>query len=122
MRLLTPLRVELESDGNKWRLAERFIVYTEQAEEEKVWIEVKDGFETDFASIPKVFIPLLRWKDKFNKASVAHDWLYSTKQFDRKTADRIFLELMLALGINKVKAYLFYFVVRIFGWTHWRKK
>jgi hypothetical protein len=122
MRLLTPLRVELESNGKKWRLAERFIVYTKQAGEEKVWIEVEEGFETDFASIPKIFLPFLEWRDKFNKASVVHDWLYYTKQFNRKTADRIFLELMLALGISKFKAYLFYYVVRIFGWIHWRKK
>ncbi|MBX0311246.1 MAG: DUF1353 domain-containing protein [Sulfurihydrogenibium sp.] len=122
MRLLTPLKVELESNGKKWKLSEKFIVFTEQAGEEKIWIEVEEGFETDFASIPKVFIPFLQWRDKFNKASVIHDWLYHTKMFDRKTADRVFLELMLALGINKFKAYLFYYVVRVFGWTHWRKK
>jgi hypothetical protein len=121
MRLLTPLKVEL-GNGKKWRLAERFIVYTEQAGEERIWIEVKEGFETDFASIPKVFMPFLEWRDKFNKAAVVHDWLYDIKIFDRKTSDKIFLELQLALGINKYKAYLFYFVVRIFGWMHWRKK
>jgi hypothetical protein len=122
MRLLTPLKVELESNGKKWRLAERFIVYTEQASKERIYIEVEKGFETDFASIPKIFIPALEWKDKFNKAAVVHDWLYHTKMFDRKTSDKIFLELQIALGISKVKAYLFYFIVRIFGWTHWRKK
>jgi hypothetical protein len=121
MRLLTPLRVELDN-GKKWRLVERFSVYTEQTGEEKVWIEVEEGFETDFASIPKIFLPFLEWRDKFNKAAVVHDWLYNTKQFDRKTTDKIFLELMLTLGINEFKAYLFYFIVRAFGWTHWRKK
>jgi hypothetical protein len=120
MRLTTPLKVEL-GNGKKWRLSERFIVYTEQLGEEKVWIEVEEGFETDFASIPKIFLPFLEWKDKFNKAAVVHDWLYHTKQFDRKTTDRIFLELQLALGINKYKAYLFYFTVRAFGWLYWRK-
>jgi hypothetical protein len=121
MRLLTPLKVELEANGKKWRLSEKFVVYTEQAGEEKVWIEVEEGFETDFASIPKIFIPFLEWRDKFNKASVVHDWLYHTKQFDRKTADKIFLELMLALGINKYKAYIFYYMVRMFGWLYWRR-
>jgi Protein of unknown function (DUF1353). len=120
MRLLTPLKVEL-GDGKKWRLSEKFSVYTEQLGEEKVWIEVEEGFETDFASIPKIFLPFLEWRDKFNKASVVHDWLYHTKQFDRKTSDKIFLELQLALGINKYKAYIFYFMVRSFGWLYWRK-
>jgi hypothetical protein len=119
MRLLTPLKVEL-GNGKKWRLLERFIVYTEQTGE-KIWIEVEEGFETDFASIPKIFIPMLEWKDKFNKAAVVHDWLYHTKMFDRKTSDRVFLELMLTLGINKYKAYIFYYTVRLFGWLYWRK-
>jgi hypothetical protein len=120
MRLLTPLKVEL-GDGKKWKLSEKFAVYTEQLGEEKVWIEVEEGFETDFASIPKIFLPFLEWKDKFNKAAVVHDWLYHTKQFDRKTTDTIFLELQLALGINKYKAYIFYYIVRVFGWLYWRK-
>jgi hypothetical protein len=121
VRLLTPLRVELESNGKKWRLVERFSVFTEQAGDERVWIEVEEGFETDFASIPKVFMPFLEWRDKFNKASVIHDWLYHIKMFDRKTSDRVFLELMLVLGINKYKTYIFYFMVRAFGWFYWRK-
>lgn len=120
MRLLTPLKVEL-GDGKKWRLSEKFSVYTEQLGEEKVWFEVEEGFETDFASIPKIFIPFLEWRDKFNKASVIHDYLYNTKITTRKQADKIFLELMLVLGINKYKAYLFYFTVRLFGWLYWRK-
>jgi hypothetical protein len=74
MRLLTPLRLELENDGKRWRLIERFSVYTYQFGEEKVWIEIPEGFMTDFASIPKIFIPFLEWRDKFNKASVVHDF------------------------------------------------
>ncbi|MBX0311338.1 MAG: DUF1353 domain-containing protein [Sulfurihydrogenibium sp.] len=120
MRLLTPLKVEL-GDGKKWKLSEKFSVYTEVLGEEKVWIEVEEGFTTDFASIPKIFLPFLQWKDKFNKASVVHDWLYHSKMFDRKTSDKIFLELQIALGINKYKAYTFYFMVRLFGWLYWRK-
>lgn len=122
MRLLTPLRLELENDGKRWRLIERFSVYTNQFGEKKVWFEVPEGFMTDFSSIPKIFIPFLEWRDKFNKASVVHDFLYHTKQFDRKTSDKIFLELQIALGINKYKAYTFYLTVRLFGWLYWRKR
>jgi hypothetical protein len=122
MRLLTPLRLELKNDGKRWRLIESFSVYTYQFGEEKVWITVEEGFMTDFASIPKIFIPFLEWRDKFNKASVVHDWLYRNQMFDRKTSDKIYLELMLALGINKYKAYVFYYTVRAFGWLYWRKR
>lgn len=34
MRMLTPLKVEL-GNGKKWRLSEKFSVYTEQLGEEK---------------------------------------------------------------------------------------
>ncbi len=121
MRLTTPLKVEL-GDGKKWRLAEKFRFYTTIIDKDKeVWFEVEEGFETDFASVPKIFMPVLQWRDKFNKASVVHDYLYHTKITTRKQADKIFLELMLALGINRLKAYTFYFVVRLFGWLYWRK-
>ena len=121
MKLTTPLIVRLEPNGAKWKIAEPFSAYTD-IPEKREWIHVPVDFETDFASIPKVFIPFLQWKDKFNKASVVHDYLYYTKQYPRHIADKIFLELQLALGIEKWKAYTFYIVVRLFGWTHWNKR
>ncbi|WP_456382356.1 DUF1353 domain-containing protein [Persephonella sp.] len=50
-----------------------------------------------------------------------HDWLYHSKQFSRKTADRIFLEAMTVLKIHPVKRFIFYCAVRLFGWTRWKK-
>jgi hypothetical protein len=119
------LVVSLEPNGRRWKLEEDFTYYTEIFKDkgiDRYYITVPAGFETDFASIPKIFMPFLKWRDKFNKAAVVHDYLYSTKEVDRKTADRIFLEGLVILGIPKWKAYLFYIVVRLFGWTHWRKK
>jgi len=121
MKLTTPLIVRLEFNGAKWRLAEPFSAYTD-IPKEREWIHVSEGFETDFASIPIVFMPFLTWKDKFNKASVVHDYLYYTKRYPRHIADKIFLELQIALGVEKWKAYTFYYVVRLFGWTHWNRK
>ena len=116
------LIVSLESNGKRWKLEKEFSYYTDLLGERKTFT-VPAGFETDFASIPKplLALPLIRWRDKFNKASVIHDWLYCTKKVDRKTADRIFLEALLVLGIPRWKAYLFYAAVRLFGWTHWKK-
>ena len=115
------LIVSLEPNGRKWKLEEEFSYYTILNGEKKTFT-VPKGFETDFASIPKIFIslPFIKWKDKFNKAAVVHDWLYNIKEVDRKTADKIFLEAMLVLGIPRWKAYLFYIVVRLFGWSHWK--
>lgn len=106
-------------DGDRWRLEKEFEYYTDITGERK-YIHVPEGFETDFASIPKVFLPFLRYRDKFNKASVIHDYLYRSKMFDRKTSDRIFLEGMKVLGIGK-RRYLFYWAVRLFGWLYWRR-
>ncbi|RUM58267.1 MAG: hypothetical protein DSY59_04290 [Persephonella sp.] len=80
------------------------------------------GFRTDFASIPRILYPLIKDRDKFNKAAVVHDWLYYSQQFDRKTSDRIFLEAMEVVGISLWKRYLFYLVVRIFGWIRWKRR
>ena len=117
------LVVSLEPNGKRWKLEELFEYYTDLLGERKTFT-VPAGFETDFASIPKplLALPFIRWRHKFNKAAVIHDWLYYTKEVDRKTADRIFLEALLVLGIPRWKAYLFYAAVRLFGWTHWEKK
>jgi len=117
------LIVSLEPNGKRWKLEKEFSYYTDLLGERKTFT-VPTGFETDFASIPKFLLglPIFKWRDKFNKAAVVHDWLYHTKEVDRKTADRIFLEGLLVLGIPRWKAYLFYVTVRLFGWTHWRKK
>lgn len=119
-RFTDKLVVSLEKDGEHWVLEADFEYYTDLLGE-RVYINVPQGFETDFASIPKIFLPLIAYKDKFNKAAVVHDWLYRSKVYDRKTADRIFLEAMLVLNINKFKAYLFYYTVRLFGWIFWNR-
>ena len=107
-------------DGNKWILEEPFQYYTDIFPARRI-ISIKAGFETDFASIPKLFLPFLSYKDKFNKAAVVHDYLYASKQFSRKDADRMFLEGLLVLKIPKWKAYIFYMLVRLFGWYRWNK-
>ncbi|MGC8869619.1 MAG: DUF1353 domain-containing protein [Brevinematia bacterium] len=121
MKLTSSLKVEL-GDGKKWRLVEGFKFYTSSIREDKViFFKVEKGFETDFASIPTILMPFLKWRDKFNKASVAHDWLYNKKITTRKQADRVFLELMLALSIHPIKARIFYVLVRCFGWLYWKR-
>ena len=120
-RFTEKIIVSLEPDGKKWRLEADFEYYTDLTPERK-YIKIPAGFETDFASIPKIFLPFLEYRDKFNKAAVIHDWLYHSKQFDRKLADRIFFEAMEVLGIAKWKRYLFYYIVRIFGWRYYNER
>ena len=114
------LIVSLEKDGTHWTLEKDFEYYTDLLGE-RTYIKVPAGFITDFASIPKIFHSFIKDKDKYNKAAVVHDWLYSCKIYDRKTADKIFLEAMKVLGIHPIKRYIFYWAVRLFGWTRWKK-
>ncbi|EDP74401.1 DUF1353 domain-containing protein [Hydrogenivirga sp. 128-5-R1-1] len=113
------LIVSLEKDGKHWQLEKEFEYYTEIFGDRK-YIQIPKGFTTDFASIPKIFHSFIEDRDKYNKAAVVHDYLYSSKMFDRKTSDRIFLEAMEVVGISKFKRYLFYLTVRLFGWLYWR--
>jgi len=115
------LVVSLEKDGTHWQLEKDFQYYT-QLFGDRVYITVPTGFRTDFASIPKIFHSFIKDKDKYNKASVVHDWLYHSKQFDRKTADKIFLEAMTVLNIHPIKRYIFYWAVRLFGGLRWSSK
>jgi len=107
-------------DGKNWTLEEEFEYYTDMFGE-RFTIQIPKYFETDFASIPKIFLPFLSYKDKFNKAAVVHDYLYSNHLFSRKDSDKIFLEGMEVLGINKFKRYLFYYIVRLFGRKRYNK-
>lgn len=92
-------------------------------------IIVPKGFITDYASIPRIFWPLLPPWGKYGPAAIVHDYLYTRAgmtvpspedpsrmvESDRKTADRIFLLAMAQLGVGVVKRYVMYFAVRLFG-------
>ncbi len=81
-----------------------------------VHVKIPKGFKFDFASVPLVLTPFFPQNgSKYDRASCLHDYLYTYKKFDRKKCDEVFLKAMLNEGVNKTKAYLFYFGVRIFG-------
>ena len=84
-------------------------------------ITVPVGFETDFASVPRIFWRIVPPWGKYSPAAVVHDFLYSSKIVDRKKADNIFLELMEHLGVSKWKRSVMYRAVRSFGSFYWNK-
>ena len=85
-------------------------------------IEVPAGFETDFASVPRVLWSLFPPIGLYAKAAVVHDYLYVTHAVDRRTADDILLEACEALGVPMLTRKLLYLAVRIFGAAGWRRK
>ena len=76
-------------------------------------IIVPAGFETDLASIPRIFQSLVPKVDRHMLPAIVHDYLCREPDFSRKTADRIFLEAMKLKEVNVIRRRLMYWAVRI---------
>jgi hypothetical protein len=63
-------------------------------------IVVPAGFRTDFASIPRLFWPLIGHPaGRYAQAASLHEWLYRNHLVSRAESDRIFHEAMGTLGV-----------------------
>ena len=122
------LIIKLTPGGRNWIVARRF-TYRIGKKYSRRFVSIPTSFETDFASIPKPLLPFLPWWAKFNKSSPIHDYLYQHKivigkPITRQEADDIFLEAMLIdfrhHKLNRLVAYLEYWIVRLFAWGAWR--
>lgn len=120
---LTPLVVEVMPSGKRFRLHHEFTYLWKPA---YIEINVKAGFVTDFASIPRIFRIFIPKLGRYNKAAVVHDAIYKNAvagyRFTRRVADKIFLNGMEDLGVPKWKRMLMYWAVRIGGVFAWRKR
>lgn len=114
----TNLKVELvNNEGKKWKLIED-LVYEDK---EHGRITVPAGFETDFASVPRIPVVFELVGDRGHAAATLHDWLYHNENFTRKEVDGILLQALRDTKVGKVRSYLMYFGVRGFGWLFYRK-
>ena len=120
-----PLRVEITQRDVKGRtlavLLEDFSYWIGE-ETSDDFINVKAGFETDFASVPRALWWLCPPLGPYGKATVVHDWGYVVQERTRKGYDLIFLEAMQVLGVAFWKRYLMYLAVRAFGWRYWNRR
>jgi hypothetical protein len=112
-----PLRVELLEDGLRARLIEPFRVQLREFGGQT--IEVPQGFETDFASVPRFFWRIVPPWGRYSPAAVVHDYLYQSGTLERYEADRVFLTLMQRLGVSAWKRNVMYEAVRLFGGSAW---
>lgn len=108
-RFLTPLNVECIND-DKWKLLAPLRYQSDIAGA----ITVPSGFETDFASVPRIPLLFLLFGDEAHQAAVVHDYLYRYAVVERKVADQVFREAMSISGVSW-KRYPMYWGVRIFG-------
>jgi hypothetical protein len=111
------LQVELLPGGRCVRLIRCFKVTLAVGR----MITVPTGFETDFASVPRLFWRLIPPWGRYSAAAVVHDYLYATASVTRYEADRIFLDLMKRLGVPLWKRRLMYRAVRLGGWISWKR-
>lgn len=63
------------ADGKTWVILRDF-GYDVGAEDSGDHIDVAIGFQTDFATIPRLFWVILPKWGRYGNATVIHDWLY----------------------------------------------
>ena len=86
------------------------------------FIDVPAGFKTDFASVPRIFWPILPPAGPYTQAAVLHDYLYNQQKRPRAECDSIFREAMGVLGVPEWKRQTMYQAVNAFGWIPWKSK
>ena len=119
---LTALQVEelddTSADGRgTWRLLVDLVYSSPLA---ALTFTVPAGFVTDFASVPRYLpIAFALTGDTAHRAAVIHDWLYTTHQVDRATADAVLREAAISCGVPTWRADLLWEGVRIGGSGPW---
>lgn len=114
-RFLDPLIIE-DLDGVNFKVWSEFDYHTDISLPNGEVVHIHAGFLTDFASVPRIFWPLLPPNGRYGKAAVVHDFLYRTAgQATKSQADHVFLEAMKALGVNLLTRYIMFYGVRLFG-------
>lgn len=116
---VTSLQVELVSESpKKWRLISPLIYQSDLTSQV---LTVPAGFETNFASVPR--LPLAYWLcgGIGDRAAALHDHLYTTGQLIRVTCNALFREALLTCGVSAWRAYLMWSMVRAFGTQHYHQ-
>ena len=103
---------------NLWRNLESFEYHVNTYPSDEVII-VPIGFETDFASTPRMLWPFIAPIDRHAKAAVVHDFCYYNGLYTREISDKIYREALRVLKINPIQIWLMYIFVRLCGWLPW---
>lgn len=115
------LIVKVKDNGREFELVEDFVFYyIMPTSKQTILYTIPKGYITDFSSVPKCLTPLVNDKALRNKASVLHDWLYTSKILSRKNADLVYKNALIQTGTSNFLANIFYVFVRIFGYKYWK--
>lgn len=108
------------SSMRRWRLVRNFVVRirigVRKTGEVKVQsLTIPKGFETDFASVPRIFHSIFPPTGRYGVAALVHDYLCVEKPVTRREADAIFYDLMKRHGVKLWKAKVLYAAVRLYA-------
>ena len=121
-KFLTELDVKLVSDATNsgrgtWQLLSPLEYQSDVAGRTFI---VPVGFQTDFASVPRVALAFALCGDSAHAASVIHDAIYTFHWVPRDVADAVLREAALVSGVPKWRAALLWAGVRVGGGgSHW---
>ena len=82
---------------------------------------VPNGFIVNGASVPKFLRDIISPTGELFRASVPHDYFYTTKIVSRAKADSIFRKIVLDDTGNWFLAWGAWLVLRLFGRKFWKK-
>jgi hypothetical protein len=117
--LPSPALIWNKRNPKYWILADDFYIQMFGFE-----IRIESGFESDLATVPRLFTNIFSANGLWTPAALVHDFLYkhNLQGMCRETADLIFLILMLAYSVPIPVAFLFYSCVRLFGGKYFEKQ
>ena len=103
--------------GENWRLLAPLAVEWNSME-----FDVRAGFKTDLASVPRVIRGLVPKGRNETRGAVVHDWLYRGHEagWTRLEADSLFLAAMDEDGVGWLRRQTIYRAVRAFGMWSWK--
>ena len=110
------LQIADNTDDGLWILAVPLIYQSDVA---GATITVPAGFQTDLASVPRLPLVFLLAGDCAREAAVVHDYLYTSHQVDRVTADAVLREASAVTGVPAWRRWLMWAGVRLGGARHW---
>lgn len=113
-RFVTPLNVRKKDDSDTWILISAFLYKSDVL---GYTVVVHAGFETDFASVPR--LPLMYWLfgDTAHEAAVVHDFLYRHSKVSRSTADAVLREASEAAKVPAWRRWGMWAGARLGGWA-----
>ena len=83
-------------------------------------VRVSKGFNTDLASIPRLFQNIVPKLGRHIQPSICHDFCYVIKTgLTRAEADAMFLDGMKSVGVHWLRRNVMWAAVRIGGRGHW---